>query len=507
MAAPKRIGDLLVDAGVIGRVDLERVIARRPGLQGHRLLSELYLLGLVPERPLAEALARHLGVPVVVLTETAIDLAAVRLVPEAFIRDRLALPVAADARTLTLATPDPDTPNLTEPIAFATGKRVIPVLALSGVLGQLIDGALEASARGRHVLPGGPQAAASPHVVMATHTPSRAEADALARSIIDAIDAAPPATGAQLGAVRLKRVLVERAAAPEPALEIVEKVRAHVVEAEAPSTFDEVTASHRPLSPASAEAGPASALVVDDDEKMRALLQGILEGEGFEVHAAATGEEAVAFLRQRRPSVVLLDGMLPGIHGFEICAAMKQSEVLATLPVVMISAVYRGWEFAREITELHGADYFVEKPFDVHYLRRVVAELVKRPATRPPRAADVAERVEGARMRFEHHIEQGLWFAASADVEIWLSLDPFDGRAWLERGNVCVQAGDLVGAMAAYEAATLYGHELLSAYLGLAFVSEQLGFVRRARGAWTKARALAPDEGTRARIDAHLGAA
>ena len=94
--------------------------------------------------------------------------------------------------------------------------------------------------------------------------------------------------------------------------------------------------------------------------------------------------------------------------------------------------------------------------------------------------------------------------AAEADVASWLSLDPFDGRGWLERGTLRAQSGDLVAAMSAFEAAAIYDPSLVFAHVALAHVSERLGFVRRARASGEKARALAPDEPTRAQIDAHL---
>jgi CheY-like chemotaxis protein len=393
-----------------------------------------------------------------------------------------------DASSITVATPDPDAAGLREPIAFATGKRVIAVLGLAGVLQQLIGRAFEELSQGGKVLKGGPKAGSAAQVVVATPTSPLSDADQIAKAIIDAADGGESAQK-KIGAVRLKRVLATKQHEPPP-----------VVMGE---EFDENTLDRIPLA-LSSEESTSTALVVDDDPDIRRMLSRLLAVDGIAVREAADGTQAVAYLRSERPQVALLDAMLPGVHGFEICRAMKQSEVMKGIPVIMISAVYRGWVLAREITEVHGADYFVEKPFDTQYVRRLVAEVLKRPAPRAPKAQAVQERIAAQRERYEQHAEKELWFACHGDVASWLSLDPFDARAWLERGNLRAQSGDLVGAMSDFETATIYDGSMFFAHVALAHVSERLGFVRRARASWEKARGLAPDDGTRAQIEAHL---
>jgi CheY-like chemotaxis protein len=350
----------------------------------------------------------------------------------------------------------------------------------------------------------GPRAVGNlPHVAVARHVPPVAleEANQIARQIVEALADAPTSTGAPIGAVRLKTMVIERNASGEVegGLVVEERVRA----ATDPGMRNLPIAEPEEL-PAivGAEEDPV-ALVVDDDEAIRVMLTRALEHDGITVLQAASGDEAVSILRLMRPNVVLLDAMLPQVHGFEICAALKRSQ-LKDLPVIMISAVYRGWEHAREIQETHGADYFVEKPFEIQYIRKLVAEVLRRPHVAPPRPDLLARSIEDARCAYEEHAAHGLFMAADADVQLWISLDPFDGRAWLERGNLCALGGDLVGAMSAYEAAVVYDARLLIAHLGLAMIYEQLGFQKRARATWAKARDLAPDDVTRASIDKHL---
>lgn len=484
----RRIGDLLVDAGVISRDELERVLARKPEEGGSRVLSELYALGLANERQLANVLAQRAGAPVAVLSESTLDLNALVLVPEPQVRAHLALPVAFDEHSITVATPNPDAPGLIEPIAYITGRRVRPVLGLHDVLVQVIDRAYAALEQGAEVLRGDRSSHWDARLELAAHTPPVAleEANAIAQELLGALSRATPAQGVPVGAMRLKRIMVER---PAAVLELVDQVP-H------PEADLEVTPP----------TGQPMALVVDDDPDIRRMLVTALKHDGLAVEQAGTGDEAVSMLRQLRPNVLLLDAQLPGVHGFEICAALKKSEVHRELPIIMISAIYRGWLQAREIHEVHGADFFVEKPFELHYVRRLVADVLKREPPASPRPADVAARIEQIRESVEKNASAGLLLAATAEVDLWLQLDPFDGRGWLERGNLAMQEGDWGRALTAYEAAVVYDPTLVVAHVGLAMALEQLGFVKRARATWLRARSLATDvDGElRARIELHL---
>lgn len=498
----RRIGDLLVEAGVITRDELESALRSKPHIGERRVLSELYAMGRANERQLADVLARRLGSPVAVLTESVIDLEVVKLVPAAMLRKHMALPIACDERSVTVVTADLEAPGLLVPLGFATGRRVVPLLGIHAVLAQFIEAALQALAAGELVLVGPKASGRTPLAAVARYAPAVdvAEANALAKQIVDALSWEDKSIGTRIGAVRLKQMVIER---PSDASDIASiEERSRVVYDEPPPPQAAPVAAAVPEAVVMGEVRPV-ALVVDDDAGIRTLLAKALEHDGLTVFQAKNGEEAVTFLRGMRPSVVLLDAMLPVVHGFEICASLKRSQ-LHSIPVIMISAVYRGWEQAREIQEVHGADYFVEKPFELTYVRRLVADVLKRPSATFPKVAGAAERIDALKQSYNDLAQRGLFFSADAAIEQWIDLDPFDGRAWLERGNLCAHAGDLVGAMSAYEAAVVYESTLLVAHLGLAMVYEQLGFLRRARTTWLKARELSPDPEVRSRIDRHL---
>jgi DNA-binding NarL/FixJ family response regulator len=103
-------------------------------------------------------------------------------------------------------------------------------------------------------------------------------------------------------------------------------------------------------------------LVVDDDKAFREFVTGLLEAAGYATAEAGTGEEAIDVAQKERPALVLLDVVLPGVSGFEICRQLKE-QVGSDLPVFLISGV-RAEAFDRAAGLLIGADDYLTKPVD-----------------------------------------------------------------------------------------------------------------------------------------------
>jgi two-component system phosphate regulon response regulator PhoB len=131
----------------------------------------------------------------------------------------------------------------------------------------------------------------------------------------------------------------------------------------------------------------ASILIVEDEEPLRVLLRYNLEAEGFDVTATARGDEVETMVAERKPELILLDWMLPGLSGIEICRRLRSREDTRDIPVIMLTA--RGEETERIRGLATGADDYVVKPFSVPELIARVRSILRRAN---PEA--VAERLE-----------------------------------------------------------------------------------------------------------------
>ena len=112
-------------------------------------------------------------------------------------------------------------------------------------------------------------------------------------------------------------------------------------------------------------------LVVDDELALVRVLAIHLEGEGYNVLTATTGQEALAQIRQKRPQVVVLDAMMPEMSGLEVCRRVRTDTDLSDSHVIILTANDGFRESSREV----GADAFMTKPFHLDELSSEVARL------------------------------------------------------------------------------------------------------------------------------------
>ena len=139
-------------------------------------------------------------------------------------------------------------------------------------------------------------------------------------------------------------------------------------------------------------------LIVEDEADIRELLRFNLEREGFSVLEAADGNEGLKLARQHIPDLMLLDVMLPGFDGFEVCRRLGAQSETANIPVLMLTA--RGEEMDRVVGLSLGADDYVVKPFSVRELMLRIRAVLRR-GTRSSESP-VLER-HGIRLRPEAH--------------------------------------------------------------------------------------------------------
>ena len=119
-------------------------------------------------------------------------------------------------------------------------------------------------------------------------------------------------------------------------------------------------------------------LVVEDDTDILQLVAHNLKAAGFEVLTAQNGYEALSLTRNHIPHLVILDLMLPGIDGFEVCKELKRSPATRNIPVLMLTA--RGEEVDRIVGLELGADDYVVKPFSPRELILRVRAILRRSA-------------------------------------------------------------------------------------------------------------------------------
>ena len=131
----------------------------------------------------------------------------------------------------------------------------------------------------------------------------------------------------------------------------------------------------------------ARVMVVDDAALVRALVRGILEQDGHEVVAVASGEEALAAAPRERPDLIVLDIVMPGIDGFETCRRLREDGVWA--PVLMLTA--RDAVADRVAGLDRGADDYLLKPFSFAELLARLRALVRRGPVERPAVLEVGD--------------------------------------------------------------------------------------------------------------------
>jgi two-component system phosphate regulon response regulator PhoB len=120
----------------------------------------------------------------------------------------------------------------------------------------------------------------------------------------------------------------------------------------------------------------ASVLIVEDEEPIKVLLTYNFEAEGYRVRATSSGEEVVRMIADERPNLIILDWMLPGISGIELCRLLRAKPETRDIPIVMLTA--RGEESERVRGLATGADDYVVKPFSVPELLARAKSILRR---------------------------------------------------------------------------------------------------------------------------------
>jgi phosphate regulon transcriptional regulator PhoB len=126
----------------------------------------------------------------------------------------------------------------------------------------------------------------------------------------------------------------------------------------------------------------ATILVVDDEKDILELVSYNLQKEGFHIETSQNGEDALDKIRSDRFDLLILDLMLPGIQGMELCKVLKSENQTASIPIIMLTA--KSEEFDKVLGLEMGADDYITKPFSPRELVARVNAVLRRTGEKPP---------------------------------------------------------------------------------------------------------------------------
>jgi len=125
-------------------------------------------------------------------------------------------------------------------------------------------------------------------------------------------------------------------------------------------------------------------LIIEDDPHILLGLEEVLKSDGFEVAVCNRGDQAIDAVRKHRPTLILLDVMLPGLSGYDICKQLRAKK--AATPILMLTA--KGQEIDKVVGLDLGADDYVTKPFGVRELLARIHALLRRTSAAAPSETD-----------------------------------------------------------------------------------------------------------------------
>jgi DNA-binding response OmpR family regulator len=268
---------------------------------------------------------------------------------------------------------------------------------------------------------------------------------------------------------------------------------------------------------ASASGAGKLVLVVDDEEEIRTLLKRLLGQKGFRVIEADRGLLALRLVKEHVPDLIILDAMLPELHGFDIAKRIKGSAKYGRIPIIMVSAVYRGWRIAEDLKKNYGIEEYLEKPFRIADVTEAVQRLLNRDQARAgagdgERGVPESKRdPEYLSAEAEKSLNEGIAAykggqidAAIEHLRRGVGIDPLAYRLHFHLGLLLGKKGHVYEGIQELERAIDLNPKHFAALKNLAVLYEKAGFKNKAIEMWERCAATAPDEATRGTVKEHL---
>jgi DNA-binding response OmpR family regulator len=187
---------------------------------------------------------------------------------------------------------------------------------------------------------------------------------------------------------------------------------------------------------------------------------------------ADRGLLALRLVKEHTPDLIVLDAMLPEVHGFEIARRIKGSRRYGHVPIIMVSAVYRGWRYAEDLKQNFGVDEFIEKPFRIADVVAKVEECLARKDKRGSAEAVApgvasADEGNGLSSEAERALSEGVAAyqagridEAVAHLRRGIGIDPLAFRLHFHLGLLFGRKGEVFDAISELETAvSLNGHQ------------------------------------------------
>lgn len=520
------LGKILLQRKLVSQQELEASLrAQKASDRPAPLASQLVDEGKVDEVDALRALSEQHGVPGIDLGQVAILLDHLNVVPRELAETNRILPVLLRGDRIFLAMADPHERRVIDELEFVTGKKVYAYIAMHSTLMRTIAAAYDAKARGeQHYL--------GPRVPDETRRQlGLAPAPALPGAPAADRAAGPnPAPRPLPGAPSPPAKPQARAAAPQPAIDppkppvVVDEAvatagqRSELSTSEFGVVDDEVSSvNHLPDDLRQGASRAASGLtagegklilVVDDEEEIRKLLRRLLTQKGHRVLEADRGLLALRLVKDHVPDLIVLDAMLPELHGFDIARRIKGSAKYGNIPILMMSAVYRGWRIAADLKQNYGIEEYLEKPFRISDVLEVVQRLLARgegasaaEARDPEHLSAEAEKAlrDGVAAYKAGQIEQ-----AVEHLKRGVAIDPLAYRLRFHLALLYGKRGQVYEGIQELERAVDLNPRHFAALKNLAVLYEKAGFKNKAIEMWERCAATAPDDSTRAPIKEHL---